>query len=78
MACSYAAARLNALAPTVTATMASTPMRLKGDVSRVMLDGRRVKGTGFLVLETAAAATSSARYDVEIAGGASRVVLDES
>jgi hypothetical protein len=43
-----------------------------------MLDGRRVKGTGFLVLETAAAATSSARYDVEIAGGASRVVRDES
>ncbi len=51
---------------------------LKGGVSRVMLDGRRVRGAGSLTLETTGAATSSARYDVEIAGGASRVVLDEA
>lgn len=50
-------------------------LRVSGGASRVSLDDQQVTGVGDLVLELAGVATSPGRYEIEVRGGASRVVV---
>jgi DNA-binding MarR family transcriptional regulator len=60
---------------------AGVPVRLKlsGGAARIDFDDQRLGGTGgHTVLESAGAADASDRYQIEITGGASRIIVTES
>jgi DNA-binding MarR family transcriptional regulator len=60
---------------------AGVPVRLKlsGGAARIDFDDQRLGGTGgHTVLESSGAADASDRYQIEITGGASRIIVTES
>ena len=49
---------------------------LRGGASYVALDGEPIRGAGPLSMQSPGAANAKDRYELEIAGGANRIVID--
>jgi hypothetical protein len=50
-------------------------IEVRGGVSEVLVDGEMIKGAGQLSRQTPGAADSPDRYEIEVAGGASKVSI---
>jgi hypothetical protein len=50
-------------------------LEVSGGVSEVSVDGERIKGAGQLSMQTPGAAAATDRYEIEVAGGASKVSI---
>jgi hypothetical protein len=50
-------------------------LEVHGGVSEVSVDGERIKGLGQLSMQTPGAAEATDRYEIEVAGGASKVSI---
>ena len=50
-------------------------LEVRGGVSEVSVDGERIKGAGQLSMQTPGAAAATDRYEIEVAGGASKVSI---
>ncbi|HEX7492200.1 MAG TPA: hypothetical protein VF337_10925 [Candidatus Limnocylindrales bacterium] len=50
-------------------------LTISGGVSEILVDGQSHKGAGHLSLQTPGADRAADRYEIEVAGGASKITI---